>query len=109
VRSPTLPRGPRPLALVEDASWLRSLVTRLTDLHEAISAEPWKVTDAPPSFVDVMLAGIVGVEIPVQRIEGKWKLSQNRPAADRAGTIDGLTARGDVGSLGIAAAMRSRS
>lgn len=98
-----------PLTIVDDTEWLRLLVTRLTDLHENLSAVPWKVTDAPAAFVDQMLKGIVGIEIPVTRLEGKWKLSQNRPAADQASTVSGLDARGDTASRAIAEAMRRRT
>jgi len=94
-----------PLKVVDDAEWLRRLVTRLTDLHEGFSAVPWKVTDAPDDFIDQMLKGIVGIEIPLTRIEGKWKLSQNRPEPDQAGTIAGLEARAATDSRGVAAAM----
>lgn len=93
---------------IDDAEWLRSLVTRLTDRHEAPFAEPWRVTDAPEAFLEQMLKGIIGVEMPISRIEGKWKLSQNRPAADVDGTIAGLEARGDAGSAALAAAMAKR-
>ncbi|HEY7608128.1 MAG TPA: FMN-binding negative transcriptional regulator [Alphaproteobacteria bacterium] len=94
-----------PLTLVDDAEWLRRLVTRLTDLHEHFSAVPWRVTDAPAAFIDQMLKGIVGVELPLTRLEGKWKLSQNRPATDQAGTVAGLEAKGDADSREVAAAM----
>jgi transcriptional regulator len=96
-----------PLEIIDDAAWLRRLVTRLTERHEAFSAAPWRVTDAPESFIDQMLKGIVGIELPIRRLEGKWKLGQNRPAADRAGTVAGLDARGDTGSRAVAAAMRA--
>lgn len=95
------------LRIIDDAEWLRRLVTRLTDLHEGFSAVPWKVTDAPNSFIDQMLKGIVGVELALTRVEGKWKLSQNRPEPDQAGTIAGLDARGDAESRAIAAAMKA--
>ena len=93
------------LKLVDDAEWLRRFVTRLTDLNEKFSAVPWKVTDAPAAFVDQMLKGIVGIEIPLARLEGKWKLGQNRPATDQAGTVAGLEARGDADSRAVAEAM----
>jgi transcriptional regulator len=93
------------LRVVDDADWLRRLVTRLTNLHEGFSAVPWKVTDAPEAFIDQMLKGIVGIELVLTRVEGKWKLSQNRPAADQAGTVAGLDARGDTDSREVAAAM----
>ena len=79
-----------PIAFFADADRLRDIVTRLTERHEAARADPWAVTDAPPAFIDGMLRGIVGFEIPIARLEGKWKLSQNRPPADRAGVVAGL-------------------
>jgi transcriptional regulator len=82
-----------PLRIVEDPEWLRALVGRLTDRHERARPDPWKVSDAPPDFVDKMLRAIVGLEIPLRGLEGKWKLSQNRPLADRRGVAEGL--RGD--------------
>lgn len=72
-----------PLTIVEDTAWLRALVEALTNRHEAASADPWRVSDAPEDFVALQLRAIVGIEIPVTRLEGKWKASQNRPAADR--------------------------
>ncbi|HZR80746.1 MAG TPA: FMN-binding negative transcriptional regulator [Candidatus Binatia bacterium] len=94
-----------PLALVDDPDWLRALVARLTEVHERASAEPWKVTDAPGDFVEAMLRAIVGVEIALTRVEGKWKLGQNRPPADQDGTVAGLRARGDAASSAVADAM----
>lgn len=79
-----------PLVVHDDAEWLRGLVTRLTNTHEAKSKVPWEVTDAPADFIDKMLKAIVGIEIPIQRIEGKWKVGQNRTSADREGTVAGL-------------------
>jgi transcriptional regulator len=70
----------------------------LTNRFEAGRADPWKVTDAPPDFVDSHLKAIVGIEIPVTRIIGKWKVSQNRPAVDREGVARGLRARSDAES-----------
>jgi transcriptional regulator len=78
------------VTVVDDADWVRDVVTRLTDTHEAAYAEPWRVTDAPASFVDGMLKAIVGVELRVERIEAKAKLSQNRSRADREGVVAGL-------------------
>ncbi|MEJ0018553.1 MAG: FMN-binding negative transcriptional regulator [Acetobacteraceae bacterium] len=80
----------------DDAARLREVVTRLTERHETPRAEPWAVTDAPADFIDGMLRGIVGFSIPIARIEGKWKMSQNRPAADRAGVAEGLLADGEA-------------
>jgi transcriptional regulator len=83
------------LRVVDDAAWLRRLVQRLTDTHESRRAQPWAVDDAPADYVDAMLRAIVGIEIRLTRLEGKWKASQNRSAADRAGTLGGL--RGEAG------------
>lgn len=91
----------RPRA-VEDGEWLARHVADLTDRQEAGRAAPWAVSDAPERFVAGQLKGIVGVEVAIGRIEGKWKVSQNRPEADRAGVIDGLTAQGDAASLAMA-------
>jgi transcriptional regulator len=71
---------------------LHALVTRLTDTHEKRQARPWAVTDAPADFIDRMLGAIVGIEIELISLAGKWKVSQNRSAADRAGTVAGLAA-----------------
>ena len=82
------------LRLHPDAEWLRALVTQLTDRHEGARAEPWAVSDAPSSFVDAMLKGIVGVELVIDRMAAKAKLSQNRSEADVAGVVAGLRADG---------------
>lgn len=79
-----------PIRVVEDRAWLRELVERLTSRHESGRPEPWKVTDAPAEFVEQMLGAIVGIEIPLTRLRGKWKVSQNRPSADRDGVVKGL-------------------
>jgi transcriptional regulator len=73
-----------------DAEWLRDLVTRLTQRHEAANPRPWAVTDAPPEYIDGQLRAIVGVEVTITDIEAKDKLSQNRSALDQAGVIAGL-------------------
>lgn len=96
-----------PMRVVEDREWLRALVTRLTDRHEDGRAQRWRVTDAPEDFVDGMLKGIVGLEIAIARLEGKWKMSQNRNAADRAGVVQGLRAAGDAGSAAVADQVRA--
>jgi transcriptional regulator len=85
----------------DDKERLRDVVTRLTRRQEEARAEPWAVTDAPADFIDMMLKGIVGLALPITRLEGKWKMSQNRPAEDRAGVVAGLTAeeRQDVAAL----------
>lgn len=77
--------------VVEDAAWLRANVEAVTRQHEHARPVPWEVSDAPADFIDVMLRGIVGVEIEIARIEGKWKVSQNRPEADIVGVHRGMT------------------
>jgi transcriptional regulator len=74
---------------------LREVVTRLTDRHEGARANPWAVADAPADFVAMQLRGIVGLRIPVERFEGKRKLSQNRPEPDRINVARGLSASAD--------------
>ena len=80
------------LRAVDDAPWLRALVGRLTDHHERTQAQPWQVSDAPDDYVQQMLRAIVGIEIPLASLVGKWKVSQNRSAADRDGAAQGLAA-----------------
>ncbi len=89
------------LVVHEDVEWLRSLVTRLTARYEAAAAEPWAVTDAPAAFVAGQLRAIVGVELVIDRIEAKSKLSQNRSAADQAGVVAGLST-GSPGDRAVA-------
>ncbi|WP_394822431.1 FMN-binding negative transcriptional regulator [Pendulispora albinea] len=76
---------------IEEPAPLLEIVTRLTDAHEAGRAERWSVSDAPESYVQGLLRAIVGIRIPISRIEGKWKLSQNRSPEDAAGVIAGLS------------------
>jgi transcriptional regulator len=72
------------LRAIEDPDWILALLGRLTARHESARAAPWAVGDAPAGFIDTLLQAIVGIEIPIGRLQGKWKLSQNRPPADRA-------------------------
>lgn len=76
--------------VIDDADWLRAQIDALTILQEGGRADPWAVTDAPADYVAAQLKGIAGVEIAVERIAGKWKASQNQPAANRDGVIAGL-------------------
>jgi transcriptional regulator len=75
---------------IDDRGWLRAFVERLTERHEAERPAPWKVTDAPADFIDKQVGAIIGLEIPIARLIGKWKVSQNRSPQDRAGVADGL-------------------
>jgi transcriptional regulator len=95
-----------PVEFFEDADRLRDVVTRLTNLHEGTraetGAEPWAVTDAPETFIQSQLRGIVGLRMPIRRIDGKRKMSQNRSAQDRAGVVEGLAASGSVVDQAVA-------
>jgi transcriptional regulator len=82
------------LRFIDDPAHLLDIVTRLTNRHETQRASPWAVSDAPAEFTRGMLNGIVGFELTVTRLEGKRKMSQNRPEADRAGVVSGLTEDG---------------
>ena len=84
------------LSVHDDAFWVDALVRRLTDKHEATSARPWSVDDAPPAFVAGQLRAIVGIELSITRIAAKAKLSQNRSEADIDGVITGLQAQADT-------------
>jgi transcriptional regulator len=80
--------------LIDDPAWIARQIADLTDRREAGRADPWRVTDAPADFIAMQTRAIIGVEIVVERLEGKFKMSQNRSAADRAGVRDGLRAEG---------------
>ncbi len=80
-----------PLRVIDDRGWLRQFVERLTNRYEANRSDPWKVGDAPREFIDTMVGAIVGIEIPIARMTGKWKVSQNRADKDRVGVAHGLT------------------
>jgi transcriptional regulator len=82
------------LEVFDDPEQLLDVVTRLTDRHEAARSRPWAVSDAPSDFVQGMLKGIVGITLRITRLEGKVKMSQNRPPADQQGVIAGLRADG---------------
>ncbi len=90
-----------PVTFFEDRERLRDIVTRLTLRHEGSRAEPWAVSDAPADYIEAMLKAIIGFELPIARLDGKWKLGQNRSAADFAGMREGLQAEGEA----LAAAM----
>ena len=95
---------------IDDREWLRGFVTHLTDRHEAPRADPWKVTDAPADYIEQMLGAIIGLEIPITRLVGKWKVSQNRPALDRDGAAEGLLQEGGPTGAAMAELIRqSRS
>lgn len=84
---------------IEDRGWLIDMLERLTDTHEAAQAAPWRVTDAPADFIDKLLGAIVGIEIPIARLEGKLKASQDEEVRDRMGTVRGLRAVAEVRAM----------
>ena len=79
------------LKVIQDENWLLTNVEKLTDIHEAGSPTAWRVSDAPKDFIRSQLQGIVGLELSIRRLEGKWKVSQNRTESERKGVIEGLT------------------
>lgn len=83
------------LRAVDDAAWLHAFVTRITERHEAPRTKPWAVSDAPADYIEKMLGAIVGIEIELTAITGKWKVSQNRSTADRQGVARMLADEGD--------------
>jgi transcriptional regulator len=103
-----------PLRAIEDVAWLRRLVEQLTVRYESARTQgtteaPWQVSDAPESFIETMLKAIVGIELPISRFEGKWKVSQNRPAEDRAGVAAGLASGQDPMQQAMAELVRQRA
>lgn len=87
---------------IDDSRWVLAHLEELTDTLESSQARPWKVSDAPQNFTDRMISQLVGIEMPIDAIEGKWKVSQNRPQADQIGVVAGLKSRGDGESLAMA-------
>jgi transcriptional regulator len=92
-----------PLTVIQDDEWLLTNVEKLTNIHESASPIPWKVSDAPEDFIKSQLKGIVGVEIQIRQLQGKWKLSQNRTERERKGVSDGLAALDTPESLAMKA------
>jgi transcriptional regulator len=89
----------------EDAAWLRDAVDELVEHHEAARPRPWRSSDAPGRFVEGQLRAVVGIEVTVERVEAKAKLSQNRSAADREGVVRGLREEGSAGAAAVAEQM----
>jgi transcriptional regulator len=92
--------------VIDDAAWLRQLIEDLTVSQEQHRPKPWAVGDAPEDFIATMVKAIVGIEIPIDRIEGKWKASQNRSEPDRHGVVEGLRAEGNEAMADLVAAER---
>jgi transcriptional regulator len=91
-----------PLIIHDDVKWVRGVVGKLTKRMESSQEVPWKMADAPADFIAGQLENIVGIEIPISRLVGKWKTSQNRPVEDRVGAAAGLRASGDLADAEMA-------
>lgn len=97
------------LRVRDDAVWLRAHLEALTRNQEATMPEPWHISDAPPDYIEKMMAAVVGIEIVITRLLGKWKVSQNQPAQNQAGVVQGLRARADAQSLAMAELIKVKS
>jgi len=97
------------LRAIEEATWVQALVTQLTGRHESTQAAPWAVSDAPDDYVQQMLRAIVGIEITLTSLVGKWKVSQNRSETDRLGVAAGLGRDADENAQAMAALVRGPS
>jgi len=95
------------LTVRDDPAWLDAFVRRLTDSQERELPQPWKVDDAPAEFIGRQIKAIVGIELTVTRLDGKWKMSQNRSNEERAGVVSGLEDRGGEEAREVAALVRS--
>lgn len=97
-----------PARITEDAAWLHANVSALTDQHEGRRARPWAVSDAPDVFIAGQLKGIVGIEIAITALDGKFKASQNRAEADRAGVAEGLLGETDAAAPAMRELVKAR-
>lgn len=97
-----------PARIIEDAAWLHANVSALTDQHEGRRARPWAVSDAPDVFIAGQLKGIVGIEIAITALDGKFKASQNRAEADRAGVAEGLLGETDAAAPAMRELVKAR-
>jgi len=91
------------LRIIDDADWVREHLETLTEQHERNLPEPWAVSDAPPEFTEKLIESVVGIEIVITRLSGKWKASQNQPGQNLTGVIEGLRNRGRPDADAVAA------
>jgi transcriptional regulator len=98
-----------PLRVIEDRDWLRAQLEQLVRRHEGPRVAPWEISDAPADFIEKQLGAIVGIEIPIARLIGKWKVSQNRSAPDRAGIVEGLRHESNADTRAMATLVESAS
>jgi len=96
------------LVVHDDAKWLRGLLGRLTRRFEATQPAPWKMGDAPPEYIEELLEHIVGLEIEISRLEGKWKMSQNQSDNDRAGVVARMSASTSASDRDVAKIVEER-
>jgi transcriptional regulator len=96
------------LKVIEDGEWLMTHLASLTNIHEAASPVPWKIGDAPADYIAALTKGIVGLEMTIERLEGKWKVSQNRSEQDRNGVAKGLAELNTAESLEMKALVERR-
>jgi len=95
------------LRIIDDAAWLRSHLALMTAHNELEFANPWRLEDAPADFIEKLIGAVVGIEITITRLSGKWKASQNQPTENKIGVIQGLRALGDAGATEMAALIES--
>jgi transcriptional regulator len=95
------------LRVIDDASWLRSQLEALTAHNEAVFPDAWAVSDAPYEYTEKLIEAIVGIEITVTKLSGKWKVSQNQPERNQASVISGLRECGNSGAASMAALIES--
>lgn len=96
------------LRVIDDAAWLRAHLETLSAHSEAAFPQPWQLADAPNDFTEKLISAVVGIEIVITRLSGKWKISQNQPPRNHAGVINGLRAGGEASALDVAAMMDDR-
>lgn len=97
------------LRIIDDAGWLRAQIEALTTQHEAALPQPWAVGDAPADYTEKMIAAVVGIEITITRLAGKWKVSQNQPAENQTGVIEALRHNGRAESAAMADLVEARA
>ncbi|HEV7371140.1 FMN-binding negative transcriptional regulator [Arenibaculum sp.] len=97
-----------PMRVIEDRDWLRAQIDELTAGQESAFPVPWSTADAPGGFIDALLRAIVGIEIPIARLAGKWKVSQNQPARNHHGVVAGLSALGTADAAEMAGLVAAR-
>ena len=91
------------LRIIDDASWVRTQMEALTTHNEAAFPEPWAVSDAPEDFTDKLIEVVIGIEMVITRLSGKWKVSQNQPPQNQSSVIQGLNASGQNEAVTMAA------